>query len=484
MLVRGLLQLQFGALLVSQLGESTGLEPKPVDIFCIPLNSKYLFYAPLQRVSALLNRAAVRIIRAGLNGMAQSEGALGTLLDALQAPGEPPPALRQDPLVEPFFLGLIPTRGCSLDCQYCDFVAPKQASLQMSAELARQAIDAYLSLLRSSRRRRLEIHFFGGEPFYAFETVFFAVEYARLQASQQGLETRFEVITNGMFDSQHARWIADHFDTVVLSLDGFAEVQERQRPALSRRPTYPVILRNARILAEGPTELALRACITQENVQQMPEFAAWAARELRLGSVCFETLAESPLSQRSGLLPADPYVFVQNFQAAQKVLEAQGIQTILSTDPPGAIQGSFCPVGKDALIVSPDGAVDACYWLEAQWQAQGLDLHLGQVDESGFVYEEGAVQRAREASLAHKEACQDCLCQYTCAGGCHVRRASNPEGRHTAQVCYQTRTLMVLRLLHELGQVELADAWLSERQAVEAMVNSASDRLESVEGLA
>ena len=68
-------------------------------------------------------------------------------------------------------------------------------SILLSLELARWAIDAYLSLLHSTRKTTLEVHFFGGEPFNAFETVFFAVEYARLQANQQGLEARFEVIT-------------------------------------------------------------------------------------------------------------------------------------------------------------------------------------------------------------------------------------------------------------------------------------------------
>ena len=459
------------------------MDRKPEDIFCTRILDKYLVYAPRQHLSALLNRAAVLALAAGLRGEPPPSGELAALVQALQADGNPHPALRTGPLEDPFFLGLIPTRGCNLNCPYCDFTAPKQASPRLSVELARAAIDAYVRLLRLARKSRLEIHFFGGEPLYAWEAVFFAVEYARLQAVEQGLETRFEVITNGMFEAGRARWIADHFDTVVLSLDGFAEVQERQRPALNRRPTYPTILRNARLLSEGPAEFALRACITQENVGQMVEFAAWAARELRPGSLCFETLAESPRSRQAGLLPADPFLFVQNFLAAKKILDSQGIETILSTDPPGSLQDSFCPLGKDALIVSPQGSVDACYWLEEQWQHNGLDLHLGRVDEAGFVFESGALQRAREATLTNKDGCQDCLCQVHCAGGCHVRRGAAPQGRHNAEVCFQTRAITVARLLHELGQADLAQAWLQDRLAVEAVVYTTSDRLVSLEGI-
>jgi uncharacterized protein len=354
----------------------------------------------------------------------------------------------------------------------------------MSLETVRGAIEAYIKVLQACRKTRLDVHFFGGEPFYAPETVFFAVEYARMQAAQQGLQVRFEVITNGMFKADVARWVGSHFDTVVLSLDGFEEIQERQRPALNQHATYPVILRNARLLAEGETELSLRVCITQDNVFQMASFAAWVAEELHPLSVCFETLAESPLSRQNGLEAADPFQFVLNFQAAKKILDVHGIQTILSTDPPGSLQSSFCPVGKDALIVSPDGALVACYWLEEAWQRNGLDLRLGQLDDDGFALEPGALQRAREATLINKDSCQDCLCGYSCAGGCHVRRTSAPTGRRNKEVCFQTRLILTLRLLHELGQGALAKAWLADRSAVDRFAFASSDRLESLEELA
>jgi radical SAM protein with 4Fe4S-binding SPASM domain len=463
---------------------STGLDQKPKDIFCVQIQNKYLVYAPPQRLSALLNRAAAKALRAGLRGETPLEGELGELGKALQAEGEPIPTLRSGALSDPFFLGLIPTRGCNLDCQYCDFAAPKLSSPQMSLETVRGAIDAYIQVLHVCRKTRLEVHFFGGEPFYAPEAVFFAVEYARMQAAQQGLETCFEVITNGMFNTDLARWIGSHFDTVVLSLDGFEEIHERQRPALKQHATYPIILRNAHVLAESEAELALRVCITRENVSQMAAFAGWAAEELHPGSVCFETLAESPLSRQNGLEAADPYQFVQNFQAARKVLEAQGIQTILSTDPPGSLQSSFCPVGKDALIVSPDGTLEACYWLEAAWQRNGLDLRLGRLEGDHFVLDPDAVGRAREATLINKDGCQNCLALHSCAGGCHVRRAGSPAGRRYAEVCFQTRLILTLRLLHELGQDSLAEAWLADRSAVERFVYTGSDRLESLEALA
>jgi uncharacterized protein len=462
-------------------GNASRLRSVFEDIFCVRVLDRYLIYAPRQHISALLNRPAVQAIYQGINKERSLSADLADLVESLQADGEPVPLPQTGPLVDPLFLGLIPTRGCNLNCQYCDFIAPKNASPRMSLALARQTIDAYIDLIRAAWKSTLEIHFFGGEPFYAWDVVFFAVEYARWQAAQMGFQTHFEVITNGVMSAKRCQWVADHFDMVVLSLDGQVDIHERQRPSLNEQPTFPIILRNAHILADGPVELALRACITRENVGQMVKFAIWAAKELRPSSLCFETLAESPVSQQAGLLPADPLEFVGNFIAARKALEPLGVETILSTDPDGDCQFSFCPVGKDALIVSPDGSVDACYWLAEQWRKNGLQLHLGMIDQTGFELETEKVLQARQTAILHKDACQDCLCQYHCAGGCHVRRAANPQVRQYDQICFQTRLITVSRLLIEMGQGKLADALLQDRAVVDACVYPSSDRLQDME---
>ena len=461
----------------SGLGDAILIKVGFADVFCVRVLDKYLVSAPRHHFSALLNRAAVRAIFEGIVEKRSISGDLAGLVDTLRSEGEPVPMPQTGPLVDPLFLGLIPTRGCNLNCRYCDFISPKKSSPQMSLELARQAIDAYIGLIQAARKSTLEIHFFGGEPFYAWEVVFFAVEYARWQAMQMDLRTHFEVITNGVLRADRCQWIADHFDTVVLSLDGQAGVHERQRPSLNGQSTYPIILRNAHILANGPVELALRACITRENANQMEEFAIWAAKELRPKSLCFETLAESQISKQSGLVPASPLEFVRNFIAAKKALKAMAVETILSTDQAENCQFSFCPVGKDALIISPDGSVDACYWLEDEWIKNGLNLHLGVVDQSGFELETEKVLQARGAASLHKDACRNCLCQYKCAGGCHVRRAANPHARQYDQICFQTRLITISRLLSEMGQAELADALLQDQTAIDACVYPLSDRL-------
>lgn len=476
MCVGGSAGASFGTMSVSS-ADPGGLD---VEIFALPVGERFLIYAPLQALTALVDRSALHCLQAGRQSLDPVPAALQPILGRLQTP---PQTLtpRSGPLDAPLFLGLIPTRGCNLGCRYCDFAAPKQASPVMDLGLARAALEAYFALLRAAGRRRAEIHFFGGEPFYAGAVVHFAVEQAAARAAELGLSVRFEATTNGLYSAARCRWIADRFDTLVLSLDGPPEVQERQRPALNGRPAAALVIRNAKILSDGPVELILRACVTSETVARMPATAEWMGREFRPAAVCFETLTTSAQSEAAGLTPPDPWEFARGFDAAAQILNAQGVEAVLSTADLRAPRLSFCPVGGDALIVSPDGTVAGCYLLAEEWARRGLDMRLGRLNGRGFEIDPAASARLRNLTVLDRPLCAECFCRYHCAGGCHVHHdTSAPAGRYDA-VCIQTRLVTVTTLLRRLGQHDLAAAWLRDRAAAEAAAWQRSDRLDLLE---
>jgi uncharacterized protein len=446
-----------------------------MDIYSIKVGQNVLIYAPLHHFCALVNPQAAREIRRGLANRGSEWMASLPFIDLLRQPVGPPEE-RDGPL-DPLFLGLVPTRGCNLNCQYCDFAAPKSSGPVMDFSTARQAIEAYFSLQKSAGRQRAGVHFFGGEPFFASALVDFAVEYAALRAGELGLEVRFEVTTNGLFDARRCQWVGDHFDCVVLSLDGPRDIQDCQRPSLGENSVFDRIEANARQLAASPTDLVLRACVTDQTVVRMAEIAAYFSQEIRPDLVCFETLVACDLSQRAGLLAPDPWAFARQFYPAMKILRDRGIKTVLSTANLDSLWTSFCPVGKDALIVSPDGSIDACYLLRQAWEDHGLDFHLGQVEGNRLAILEGAVRNVRRAGTAARPRCADCFCRYHCAGGCHVNHSSpGVDGPYDA-ACIQTRLVTTALLLDRLGQGDLAESWLADRPAQEAMAWATSDRL-------
>lgn len=455
------------------------------DVFSVPVLDRRLIYAPLHDLVALVDARGAETLRVGLSAPASTTfgPSIVGLLDRLRASGAAAPTARDGPVEDPLFLGLIPTRGCNMACPYCDFAAPKAHGPVMSRALARRAIDAYFDLIVAAGGHEAGIQLFGGEPFFAADVVHFIVGHAWLRAEALGLRVRFEATTNGFYGERECRWIADHFDTVVLSLDGPPEVHDRQRPDVRGHGTFATVFRNAEILSRGQVDLVVRVCVTQASVERMPELAAWLAQALTPQAVCFEPMTASSVdsARAAAIDPPDAWSFARGFHLASRILEARGIETILSTAQLGTLQVSFCPIGKDALIVSPDGAVDACYQLEDDWRAKDLDLRLGWIgsvsDDRAFALDSEAVRRVRSLNVWNRPLCADCLCRYHCAGACHIHHDTARAPGDFDALCVYTRLVTVARLLERLDQPTLVDRWFADVTAQAATVWQRSDRL-------
>ena len=446
-------------------------------VYALPIMEKVLIYAPLHNLSALVNRAAAQSLASGLKGERDLHHHVKALFAAISTGGHALPKPQVGPLIKPLFLGLIPTRACNMACQYCDFGVEKDRKAKMSLPLVRQALDAYVDLLERGDSRLINVHFFGGEPFFAAEIVHFAVAYATHLARNLSMETHFEVTTNGVYNQNLAYWISDQFDTIVLSLDGPEEVQERQRPSLNGHPSFPHTYRNAKIFSDGLCELILRVCVTDDTVSYLPEIANWMVDELQPTTVCFETVWSTQQATAASLKEPDPIEFAYQFHLAAQYLETYGINTVLSTADVSECHFSICPVGKDALIVSPNGNVDACYLPEQVWRDTGLDMRLGRLKGAKFEIDFNDVERLRNLSVENKAGCASCLCRFHCAGGCHVRHYVCTEGGQYNPQCVQTRLVTIANLLRRLDQSEMATNLLTHPLAMEKAVFQSSDLL-------
>lgn len=458
------------------------------EVFLVPIQDNFLLYAPLHQTAALIDAAAADQLKARLNDeTAPIAPVLAALYQKLAYPVSESPQARKGPLTDPFFLGLIPTRDCNMSCVYCDFGGTKKPTGNMPLIVAREAVDAYVDVLLENGHSCGEVHFFGGEPFYAEEVVHFVVHYATMKAIASGIEIRFEATSNGLYNRKRAYWIADYFDTIVLSLDGTAENQDKNRPGLNGKSVFDTVVRSAQIFSERSIELILRTCVTANSVSRLPEFAVWISERFRPSTWCVETLTESPLNEAVQLEPPDPWEFARYFHQAADILEPYGIAMVNSTTNFSDIQHTLCPVGRDALIVSPDGAIDACYLMVEDWSRNGLNMRFGQLKShnseankrNGKVHidiDQEALDGIRQLNVHNYPLCSDCLCRFHCAGGCHVnhKRSAIP-GNYDA-ICIQTRAITIASILKQLGQHALAGKWLGDRPALETSVWQKSDR--------
>lgn len=447
------------------------------SIFGVPVLDLYLIYAPLHNLAALVDRLAVRRITDWLTAAGGDipEG-LDEVCQNLRSQPEPVPLPREGSFV-PAFLGLIPTRGCNLGCEYCGFLPAGEPDRTMDLELARDAITWYFDLVRQSDLGTAEIHFFGGEPFCAEEVVDLAFHYAWLEASRIPCSVRFEVATNGTFDEERCRWAADSLDSIILSLDGPADIQDRHRHRKDGKGSFDTVVHNARILSEGTAELSFRTCVTADTVGRMPEIAAWLCREFRPVSVSFEPVQPSAPSRAAGLSPPDPWAFAQGFIQAGWILESFGVQPVYAAADIRARRVSFCPVGQDVPIVLPDGTINACYLLEGDWHEKGLDLRLGSIEHGTVLLDESGVAAARDLSVQKEPFCAQCFCKWHCAGGCHVNHVLSGRPGEYDRLCIQTRIITLRNILKAMDREDLVRELLKNRRALERAAWQTPDTL-------
>ncbi len=445
------------------------------DIFVVPIADKVLIYAPLQDFSALVNRAAAEALRNAIISGQTVAAAMAPVLSALREAPLPRPQKRSGPLREPLFLGILPTRGCNMGCRYCDFLASDHQVMPL--ETAKNAVDAYLNLLSDQAIDHGAIHFFGGEPFYAPDVVAFTVEYARLAGKRRKIDLHFEVVTNGLYSKTIAEWIAQNIDSVVLSFDGMPEAQNILRPHRNGTPSFETVFNNARIFSQGSCELVIRSCVSQANIDTLMDWADFILKNLIPVAVCLEPMIETTVARANQLSPVESMKFVRNFLEAADLLTQHGIPAVYSTAEIHALKGSVCPLGQDALIVTPEGAVNACYQIEQQWLSAGLDYRLGTVSADGFQIPAERVAAIRENHVDGKSLCTGCFCRYHCAGGCPIVHSTDLAAGSYDEYCVQTRMITAATLLTELGQRELRDRWLADDNSFAAIAISVDDRI-------
>lgn len=439
-------------------------------VYALPVADRWLVYAPLHDVVALANGAALRAWQAG--ELSRDEPLARALsAPAWAAPG--PPA--GEPC--PAFLGLLPTRACNLACAYCDFGAPGASTARMPLAVATAAVDWIAARAEAAGRPEFHVLFFGGEPFEAPEVVEVAVHRARSEAARRGLVPWIGASTNGCFDAPMARFVGDHFDAIALSLDGPPDVHDRHRPAVGGGPSFAVVAETARRLADSTVELCLRACVTADSVARLPEIAAWMIDEFRPAAISFESLSPGRRAARAGLRVPDPYTFAVRALEAQQRAEERGVRLVYAAASGLSPRYSFCPVGTDAVIVSPDGRASACYLPAGAWRRRGLDLDFGRVEAGGGVrLDTAAVERARALPAANP-GCAGCFCRFTCAGGCHVRPGRPGAGDAYGPFCVQTRLVTAGLLLRDLGAGELLAQWLADAAALRRLALQGCDAL-------
>ena len=319
---------------------------------------------------------------------------------------------------------------CNLACSYCYAARGTFDGAQsepMEWETARAAIDSLLA--SADPAHPITVGFLGGEPFANRSLVWQCVDYATTEGRARGLDVRFSVTTNGtLLRPDDIARIRSLRMAVTISIDGGAQVQDRQRPRAGMQQSFAALARAvAPLLADpGRAQIAGRATVTRNDLDLASRFNDILA--LGFGEVGF-----SPLRVDGGkgeaLRDEDWPVYLESLKSVAREeakrlagglpLRLSNFAIALKQVARGASSPYPCGAGGGYFSVGANGTWYACH------RAIGSEpFALGDSD--------GLDGKKREKFLrarhVHAQApCSTCWARYLCSGACHQESAERSQ---------------------------------------------------------
>jgi uncharacterized protein len=331
---------------------------------------------------------------------------------------------------QPRRIQMLMAQGCNLGCRYC--YAWRNGSNQkhtlMPWKVARQAVD-YL-VWRSGPRPELQITFFGGEPLLNYPVIQQVVRYCRDVEKLGRKKFVFELITNGtLLDKEVTDFIVREQFLLFVSIDGWREMHNYNRPSIEKDDLYDTIVANAQYANAQYKKHGLQAPKVRANLTN--KFHDGMAVGKYLESLGFTTIGVGPIEP---LPHGDPSPSAlsedqcdeltrQNDDAMAECLEKLkrrerlgaylGSQFNKQIAAPQArkLVGVTCGIGRNTVVVDNKGNMFPCHRYE------GMDAYvIGNVFTG--LDRQSTMGYYRKVNGHATENCHDCWIRDFCGGGC------------------------------------------------------------------
>ncbi|MDR1915767.1 MAG: radical SAM protein [Synergistaceae bacterium] len=317
-------------------------------------------------------------------------------------------------------LALCPSTKCNLRCMYCSGNAGNCSDTLMDWDLAKTAIDYYFAHAREKDAYVLQFHG-GGEPMLNMGVIKKSIDYARSIAEGKGGRLTTKISTNGYFSPDTARWAADTFNDVSLSLDGPPDIHDRQRPTMNGKGSYDVACRTLRILEEKGVHLRINTVITNYGIDRMEEIIGHIRSVTRTTELRLLPMEYCGRCAESGASPLDFERYALNLEEllpAALSLDFDLLDVLENADY--YTDGHYCRACGYVMCVAPHGRISTC--IEVMDEASGVDdLLIGRYDGEKIVIDWNAVFRLRDRTYHNLEPCKKCAFRSNCSGNCLVR---------------------------------------------------------------
>jgi len=157
----------------------------------------------------------------------------------------------------------------------------------MNKEIAFTALDKLLEW--SGEAEGVSVLLFGGEPLLNWHVIVDFVNYAEERCSAIGKNLSWSMTTNGtLVDKEKARFLHDHNVSVMVSIDGVADMHNRYRRTCKGEPSFEAAYRGLKLLREYYERIDVHMTIMPDTIPLLHESLIFLSVEEGLGNVVVE----------------------------------------------------------------------------------------------------------------------------------------------------------------------------------------------------
>ena len=156
------------------------------------------------------------------------------------------------------------TDNCNLNCKYC-YEKNMHTNREISFDNIKKIIDNEIK----SKSKESIITFFGGEPLLKKKLIYATADYIKSKKNKTNF--LFNMTTNGtLIDDEFVEFFENNnFISLSYSIDGSAISQNENRIMKNGRPTYELVVCNAKKLLSKPDIVVAVPVVTKNNEKNL-----------------------------------------------------------------------------------------------------------------------------------------------------------------------------------------------------------------------
>jgi len=432
------------------------------EVFAIPLADHFLVYAPLRKLAFPATPAMVDLLWRLRSGQAQDlqESHADLLqffeeIELLGLSGDTPIQTYGCATFDPTHVTLFLTNRCNLRCTYCYASTGSSPAQDLPLSLAQEGIDYVIANAVRLNRGGISLAFHGGgEPTMNWKVLSAALEYAREQVQASGLGLRASMASNGVWSPSQRAWLLQNLDSLSLSWDGVAAVQDAQRPTTSGAGSHTAVWRTIDALEEASFPYGIRMTVTAASAGRLAESVDCLLEHARPQRIQAEPVYDLGRG-RQGDQHVEPATFVEAFREARRIAAGQGVEFYFSGARLDTLTNRFCRSCGEGFSVTPAGDVSACFEVTDRQGHMAEPFIIGSYDrsEQAFILEQDKIIALRERTVETIPWCDGCFARWHCAGDCqnkaqHARQDGVFRGHARCEI---TRALLLDQILEKIA---------------------------------